>query len=136
MRRALILAPMVCALAATALAAGTAHAQAPPALDDNTLLFCKGDTGEIRPMTYANLGTVARRYATRFNFKLTVQGPPLTLVFSSPGETPYSVTYQAQPYTDDTGRKGVEVLSMHLFLDNADRDVTGTPMCYFTEFGR
>ncbi len=46
------------------------------------------------------------------------------------------MTYQAQVYTDETGRKGVEMLSMHLFLDNADREVTGTPMCYFTEFGR
>ena len=128
---------LIPALLAAALAAGAAHAQAPPALDDNTLLFCKGDSGDIRPMTYANLGTVVRRYASRFSFNLTVQpGPPLTLVFSDPANTPYSVTYQAQPYTDDTGRKGVAVLSMHLFLDNADREVTGTPMCYFTEFGR
>jgi hypothetical protein len=127
----------IAAAVAALLGAGAAQAQPPPALGDDTLLFCKGDTGDIRPMTYANLGTVARRYAARFNFKLAVQpGPPLTLVFSSPAETPYSVTYQAQPYTDETGRKGVAILSMHLFLDNADRDVTGTPMCYFTEFGR
>lgn len=131
MRRVLIL-----ALAAAAAMSGAAHAQALPVLDDNTLLFCKGDSGEVRPMTYANLGTVTRRYASRFNFKLTVQGPPLVLVYSNPTEAPYSVTYQAQPYTDITGRKGVEITSMHLFLDNADRDVTGTPMCYFTEFGR
>lgn len=132
MRRALILA------LALAAVTGAAHAQAPAplALDDNTTLFCAGDLGDIRPMTYANLGVVARRYASRFMFKLTVQGPPLTLVFGDPDATPYSVTYKARPYTDDTGRKGVLIESMHLFLDNADRDVTGTPMCYFTEFGK
>lgn len=134
MRRVLILAGMAMALA------GAARAQAPIApaggLDDNTLLFCRGDTGEVRPMTYANLGTVTRRYQSRFHFDLTVKGPPLTLTYSNPAESPYSVTYQAQFYTDETGRKGVEMLSMHLFLDNADRDVTGTPMCYFTEFGK
>jgi hypothetical protein len=136
-RRALIL-----ALAATALTTAAARAQtptpanAPMTLDDNTALFCASDTGDIRPMTYANLGVVVRRYAARFNFKLSVQGPPLTLVFSSPADTPYSVTYKAQPYTDDIGHKGVLIQSMHLFLDNADRDITGTPMCYFTEFGK
>ena len=130
MRRALFLALTLATVLTAAARAQTS------VLDDNTLLFCKGDTGDIRPMTYANLGVVARRYASRFNFKLTVQGPPLQLVFSNPAETPYSVTYKAQAYTDDVGRKGVLVQSMHLFLDNADRDVTGTPMCYFTEFGR
>jgi hypothetical protein len=63
-------------------------------------------------------------------------GKPLSLVFSNPKETPYSITYVVQPYRDVSGRTGILLESMHLYLDNADRDVLGAPMCFFTVFGK
>ena len=87
--------------------------------------------------TYANLGGVMRRYGERFHFDMTVQpGNPTTLVFSKPDETPYSITYTVEPYRDDAGRSGVLLDKMHIFLENADRDVQGVAMCYFTEYGK
>jgi hypothetical protein len=127
--------PLLLSAALVALAA-PAQAQAPPKIDADTQLFCQGDDGEIRAMNYFKLGDVIRRYQTRFNFEFSVQGPPLRLVFANPAQTPYSVTYKAQEYTDTAGRHGIAITSMHLFLDNADRDIVGTPMCYFTEFGK
>ena len=131
------------AFAALALAAAVhaARAQAPSAaevpINDNTLIFCRDNTGTPVLQTYSNLGAVMRRYAQRFQFGMSVEpGPPLQVVFSDPASTPYRITYSVQPYRDDAGRTGILLLNMHLFLDGADRDVTGPPMCYFTEYGR
>jgi hypothetical protein len=106
-------------------------------INEQTSIFCPDNTGTPRLQTYSNLGAVMRRYKQRFQFSMSVQpGPPLQVVFSDPADTPYSITYSVQPYRDDAGRSGILLLKMHLFLDNADRDVTGPPMCYFTEFGK
>ena len=63
-------------------------------------------------------------------------GNPVKVVFSKPDETPYSITYTVEPYRDPEGRTGILLDKMHIFLDNADRDVEGVPMCYFTEYGK
>lgn len=128
------------ALAALLLAAASAaRAQAVPDVPINaqTPIFCRDNTGTPVLQTYANLGGVMRRYAERFHFDMSVQpGDPLKLVFSMPSETPYSITYTVEPYRDPAGRAGILLDSMHIFLDNADRDVEGVPMCYFTEYGK
>ena len=124
---------------ALALAAPLAHAQSlsDVAINDKTPIFCRDNTGTPVLQTYANLGGVMRRWKDRFQFDMSIEaGTPLKVVFSNPSETPYSLTYSVQPYRDDLGRTGILLLSMHLFLDNADRDVTGSAMCYFTEFGK
>lgn len=120
-------------------AASAARAQAVPDVPINaqTPIFCRDNTGTPVLQTYANLGGVMRRYAERFHFDMSVQpGDPLKLVFSKPSETPYSITYTVEPYRDPAGRAGILLDSMHIFLDNADRDVEGVPMCYFTEYGK
>ena len=129
------------ALAIALLAAPAAQADAIPSADvpinDKTLIFCRDNTGTPVLQTYANLGVVSRRYTERFQFQMSLDpGPPLQVVFSDPGKTPYSITYSVQPWRDDAGRTGILLLKMHLFLENADRDVEGPPMCYFTEYGR
>ena len=129
------------ALAAVLFTAVAPFAQAQSIQDvpinDKTALFCRDNLGEPRLQTYANLGGVIRRYAERFNFDMSVQpGPPLKLVFSKPAESPYSIVYQVQPYRDAAGRAGILLESMHIFLENADRDVEGSAMCYFTEYGK
>lgn len=123
------------------LAAPCAQAQsvsdADVPINDNTAIFCRDNTGDPVLQTYSNLGGVMRRYAERFHFDMSVQpGKPLKVVFSNPAETPYSITYSVEPYRDNAGRSGILLDSMHIFLDNADRDVDGPPMCYFTEFGK
>jgi hypothetical protein len=106
-------------------------------INEQTQIFCRDNTGVPVLQTYTNLGGVMRRYQQRFQFKMSVEGgPPLKVVFSDPGVTPYQIVYAVQPYRDDAGRTGILLLSMHLFLENADREVTGPPMCYFTEFGK
>ena len=121
-------------------AAFAAHAQPATdvAINPQTQIFCRDNTGSPVLQTYANLGGVMRRYGERFHFDLTVEpGSPTTkLVFSMPSETPYSITYTVEPYRDPQGRSGILLDSMHIFLDNADRDVDGVPMCYFTEYGK
>lgn len=106
-------------------------------INDKTNLFCRGADGEPQFQTYANLGDVMRRMKDRFHFAMSVQpGKPLSLVFSAPAETPYSISYVISPYRDISGRTGILLESMHLSLDNADRDLEGVPMCYFTVFGK
>jgi hypothetical protein len=128
-------------LAALLLAACTTMAEAQSNADvpinAQTALFCRDNTGEPVLQKYSDLGGVMRRYAERFHFDMSVQpGKPLKVVFSKPDETPYSITYSVEPYRDDAGRSGILLDSMHIYLDNADRDVAGPPMCYFTEFGK
>ena len=128
------------ALAVLLLATGAAgHALAAPDVPINaqTQIFCRDNTGTPVLQTYSNLGAVMRRWKERFHFDLSVQpGSPMKVVFSNPSETPYSITYQVEPYRDEAGRTGILLDSMHIFLDNADRDVEGVPMCYFTEYGK
>jgi hypothetical protein len=128
---------------ALALSAPLAHAQstgvalADVPINDKTPIFCRDNTGTPVLQTYSNLGGVMRRWKDRFHFDMSVQpGSPLKLVFSDPAESPYSFTYAVQPYRDDIGHTGILLLSMHVFLDNADRDLEGAPLCYFTEFGK
>jgi hypothetical protein len=128
------------ALAAVlAFTASVARAQsiADVPINDSTAIFCRDNTGTPVMQTYANLGGVMRRYQQRFQFGMSVQpGDPLKVVFSDPATTPYAITYDVQPYRDDAGRKGILLLSMHLYLDGTDRDVTGSAMCFFTEYGK
>jgi hypothetical protein len=128
------------ALAVLLLAtASAARAQAPAEVPINaqTAIFCRDNTGDPVLQTYSNLGGVMRRWNERFHFDMSVQpGNPLQVVFSNPAETPYSITYTVEPYRDPAGRTGILLDSMHIFLDNADRDVEGAPMCYFTEYGK
>ena len=128
------------ALAVVLLAAGAAaHAQgiSDVPINDKTAIFCRDNTGEPRLQTYANLGGVMRRYTERFHFDMSVEpGAPLKLVFSNPADSPYAITYEVQPYRDGAGRMGILLLSMHLFLENTDRDITGAAMCFFTEYGK
>lgn len=129
------------ALAAFAFALSAPLAQAQTIddvpINDKTPLFCRDNTGTPVLQTYSNLGGVMRRWKERFQFDMSVQpGSPLKVVFSNPAETPYSFTYTVQPYRDEVGHTGILLLSMHIFLDNADRDIDGAPMCYFTEFGK
>lgn len=128
------------ALALVLLAtASAAHAQslADVPINDKTQIYCRDNTGTPVLQTYSNLGGVMRRWNERFHFDMSVEpGNPLQVVFSNPAETPYSITYTVEPYRDPEGRSGILLDKMHLFLDNADRDVTGVPMCYFTEYGK
>jgi hypothetical protein len=120
-----------------AASAARAQTMADVPINDKTPIFCRDNTGEPRLQTYSNLGAVMRRYAERFHFDMSVEpGDPLKVVFSRPAETPYSITYSVQPYRDLAGHTGILLNNMHLFLDNADRDVQGVPMCYFTEYGK
>ena len=106
-------------------------------INDKTQIFCRDITGTPVLQTFSNLGGVMRRWSDRFHFDMSVEpGNPLKLVFANPQESPYSLTYQVEPYRDPQGRSGILLDSMHLFLDNADRDVTGLAMCYFTEYGK
>jgi len=106
-------------------------------INDKTQLFCRDNDGTPVLQTYSNLGAVMRRYAQRFHFDMSVEpGNPLKVVFSNPAETPYSITYSVEPYRDPAGHTGILLDKMHLFLDNADRDVNGQAMCYFTEYGK
>ena len=106
-------------------------------INENTQIFCRDNTGTPVLQTYSNLGAVMRRWNERFHFDMSVEpGNPLKVVFSKPDETPYSITYTVEPYRDVAGRTGILLDNMHIFLDNADRDVAGVPMCYFTEYGK
>ena len=130
---ALALAPLAAAPGAKAETPSLAEVP----INENTVIFCRDSTGTPVAQTYANLGAVMRRYAQRFQFNMSIQpGPPLQVVFSDPGSTPYNITYSVQPWRDDAGRVGILLLKMHLFLDGTDRDVDGSGMCYFTEYGR
>ncbi|HEY4030685.1 MAG TPA: hypothetical protein VGM25_10100 [Caulobacteraceae bacterium] len=135
-----IAAPSFLLLAAFLLAATApaAHAQTPDVpINAQTQIFCRDNTGTPVLQTYSNWGAVMRRYADRFHFDMSIQsGQPEQVVFSNPAETPYSITYTVEPYRDPAGRSGILLDKMHLFLDNADRDVDGVPMCYFTEYGK
>jgi hypothetical protein len=128
------------ALAVLLLAtASAAHAQttADVPIDDKTQIFCRDNTGTPVLQTYSNLGGVMRRWNERFHFAMSVEpGTPLKVVFANPSETPYSIIYTVEPYRDPAGRSGIVLDNMHLFLDNADRDVVGQAMCYFTEYGK
>ena len=132
----------LCALVLLTTAAVAAPARAQTALADvpineSTNLFCTGNDGQPQFQTYANLGDVMRRMTTRFHFDMSVQpGKPLALMFSAPADSPFFISYVIEPYRDVSGRAGILLKSMHLFLDNADRDIEGVPMCYFTVFGK
>ena len=131
-------AALAAALLAAAIAPGaSAQSIADVPINEKTALFCRDNTGEPRLQTYANLGGVMRRYTERFHFDMSVEpGAPLKLVFSNPADSPYAITYEVQPYRDGAGRMGILLLSMHLFLENTDRDITGAAMCFFTEYGK
>jgi hypothetical protein len=128
------------ALAVLLLAtASAAHAQtiADVPINDKTQIFCRDNTGTPVLQTYSNLGGVMRRWNERFHFDMSVEpGSPLKVIFANPSESPYSITYTVEPYRDPAGRSGILLDQMHLFLDNADRDVNGQAMCYFTEYGK
>ena len=131
------------ALGVLLLLAVAAPARAQPAtladvpINEQTNLFCLGNDGQPQFQTYANLGDVMRRMTQRFKFDMSVQpGKPLTLMFSAPADSPFFISYVIEPYRDVSGRKGILLKTMHLFLDNADRDIDGPPMCYFTVFGK
>ncbi len=127
------------ALAVLLLAtASAAQAQPVPDVPINaqTSIFCRDNAGTPVLQTYSDLGGVMRRWKERFHFDMSVEpGQPMKVVFSNT-EAPYSITYTVEPYRDAAGRTGILLDSMHLFLDNADRDVEGSPMCYFTEYGK
>jgi len=127
-------------LAAASSAGAQSIANVPIAdvpINDKTPIFCRDNTGTPVLQTYSNLGGVMRRWSERFHFDMSVEpGNPLKVVFSNPSESPYSITYTVEPYRDPEGRSGILLDTMHLFLDNADRDVKGVPMCYFTEYGK
>jgi hypothetical protein len=127
------MAAAVAALIVIGLPASVALAQpaAAPLPDPATTLFCKGDNGDIQPMPYISLGTVMRKYAARYNFKLSVQARPMALVFSNPAESEYSISFEAMPYHDDNGHSGIALLSAHVVLENTDQVFQGTGMCYF-----
>jgi len=119
--------------------ASAAHAQtiADVPINDKTQIFCRDNTGTPVLQTFSNLGGVMRRWNERFHFDMSVEpGTPLKVIFANPAETPYSIIYTVEPYRDPAGRTGILLDKMHLFLDNADRDVEGVPMCYFTEYGK
>lgn len=132
-------APFAFLLAAVVLAAPAARAQSVPdvPINDKTAIFCRDNSGTPVLQTYSNWGAVMRRFAERFHFDMSVEpGKPVKVVFSNPAESPYSITYSVEPYRDPVGRTGILLESMHIFLDNADRDVEGVPMCYFTQYGK
>ena len=123
----------------TAAAATPARAQSisDVPINASTNLYCRGNDGQPVFQTYANLGKVMQRWSERFKFEMSVQpGNPLTVMFSAPTASPYFISYVVTPYRDVTGRTGIVLESMHLFLDNADRDVEGAAMCFFTVFGK
>jgi hypothetical protein len=128
------------ALAALLLLAATSAARAQtaaPSINAKTQIFCRDNTGTPVLQTYADWGAVMRRYADRFHFDMRVEpGQPLKVVFSNTPESPYSITYWVEPYRDPAGRAGILLDSMHIFLENTDRDVEGVGMCYFTEYGK
>ncbi len=131
------LAALAALLLAAAPVAARAQSIADVPINEKTQLFCRDALGEPRLQTYANLGGVMRRYAERFHFEMSVEpGSPLKMVFSNPADSPYSITYQVEPYRDAAGRQGILLDSMHLFLENTDRDIEGAAMCFFTEFGK
>jgi hypothetical protein len=131
---------MAAVLAIVLLAAvPSARAQGAPdvPINDKTQIFCRDNTGTPVLQTFSNLGAVMRRWKQRFQFDMSVQpGDPIKLIFAQPSETPYSIIYTVEPYRDPEGRSGILLDKMHIFLDNADRDVDGVPMCYFTEYGK
>jgi hypothetical protein len=130
------LAALAVLLLATASAA-SAQAPADLPIDAQTQLFCRDNSGTPVLQTYSNLGGVMRRWKERFHFDMSVEsGAPLKVLFSNPAETPYSITYTVEAYRDPAGRSGILLDNMHIFLDNADRDVDGAAMCYFTEYGK
>jgi hypothetical protein len=130
------LAALAVLLLATASAA-RAQAPADTPINAQTQLFCRDNNGTPVLQTYSNLGGVMRRWNERFHFDMSVQqGSPLKVVFSNPADTPYSIVYTVEPYRDPAGRSGILLDNMHIFLDNADRDVDGAAMCYFTEYGK
>ena len=136
MKRPILLAALAL-LSAACASQVRAQTLADVPINADTQLFCRDNNGEPQLFAYSNLGGVMRRYETRFRFDMSVEaGTPLVLKFSRPAETPYSITYEVRPYRDGAGRKGLLLDSMHLFLDNADRDITGAAMCLFTEFGK
>ena len=104
-------------------------------IDATTSLFCKDDSGDIKPVNYASLGTLMRKYAERYNFKLIVERPPLVLDFANPDESPFFIRYTAEPYRDESGRTGVLLLSLHVSMQSVDRQTKGTSLCYFAAFG-
>ena len=108
-----------------------AEAAADAPITDKTQIFCRDNTGTPVLQTYANWGAVMHRYADRFHFGMTVTvdpGQPLKVVFSNAPDSPYSISYVVEPYKDSAGRSGVLLDSMHIFLENADRDVDGVGM--------
>jgi len=132
--------PAVAAMAAVAAlglppAPARAQTAATPVIDATTTLFCKDDKGEIQWEKYASLGTVMRKFATRFDFQLSVQANPMVLTFSNPSESPYFISYKAMPYHDDNGHSGIALLSAHVVLENTEQTLEGTNMCFFTAFG-
>jgi hypothetical protein len=106
-----------------------------PVPDPATALFCEHSAGDIQPMPYVSLGTVMRKYQTRYHFNLSVQAKPMALVFSNPAESEYSITYEAIPYHDDNGHTGIALLSAHVVLENVDEVFRGIGLCYFTARG-
>jgi hypothetical protein len=129
------MAPALAAIVAAGLLTASAQAQPAPAaappLDPTTTLFCKNDNGEIDVLQYASLGTAMRKFATRFNFKLTVQTNPMVLTFSNPAESPYFIAFKAMPYHDENGHSGIALLSAHASLENTDEEIQGQGMCFF-----
>ncbi len=127
------------ALAAAGLLAATPAAAQPAApkvpLDPATSLFCKNDRGDIEVMKFASLGSVIRKFKMRFDFSLSIEPDPMTLVFSNPAESPYFIRIKAMPYKDDNGHSGIALLSLHLSLENTDQEIEGTGMCFFAAFG-
>jgi hypothetical protein len=129
------LAAGLAALIVTCLPASAALAQSAPATlplpDPTTTLLCKGDNGDITPIPYISLGTVMRKYMTRYNFMASLQAKPMALVFSNPAESPYFISFTAMPYRDDNGHAGIALLSAHIVLENTDQMIEGSGMCYF-----
>jgi hypothetical protein len=120
------------------LPAPIALAQPAPAAtlpDPATTLFCENNDGDIQPMPYVTLGTVTRKYQTRYHFNLSVQAKPMALVFSNPAESEFYISYEAAPYHDDNGHTGIALLSAHVVLENVDEVFRGIGLCYFTARG-
>jgi len=127
------MAATLAALTLIGLPASAAVAQpaAAPLPDPTTTLFCENNNGDIQPMPYITLGTVMRKYQTRYNFHLSVQAKPMVLIFSNPAESEYFISFEAEPYHDDIGHSGIALLSAHIALENTDQVIKGTGMCYF-----
>jgi hypothetical protein len=132
-RRTLILTGFAAALA---LPLGARAQPTPLAVIGNTTqLYCKDDSGEIVPMQYASLGSVIRRNQERFQFTMSVNADQTEVRFSNT-DTEFFISYKTRPYRNLQGEVGLAFLSMHVALDNFDQDITGTSMCYFTQFGK